>query len=236
MTAARYQRIVSTLSRRQPDLSVAMENVHKTRNLGALARTCDAVGIGTIHAIAPEDTRVRLGHRTAGGTEKWVAVERHLSVSDAYEKLRGHGYSVLAAHLGPGTIDFRQIDYTAPTVVVVGSELDGLSVTAAMAADHRIHVPLMGMVQSLNVSVATAVILYEAARQREQAGLYSRRRISDEEYSRLLFEWLHPGVADYCRTSGKAYPRLDENGEICEPVSGNPRMGIKRFIETSQGY
>jgi tRNA (guanosine-2'-O-)-methyltransferase len=227
MGSRRFDRIVATLSRRQPDLSIAMENVHKTRNFGALARTCDAVGIGVIHAITPDDSRVVLGHKTAGGTERWLSVRRHPNIATAYADFRDRGFTLLAADLGPDTVDFREVDYTIPTVIVVGSELDGLSMEAAMNADDRIHVPLMGMVESLNVSVAAGVILFEAARQRQQAGLYARRRISDEEYTRLLFEWLHPAVARYCRAHRRAYPGLDDDGEIREPISGNRRKGIR---------
>ncbi len=223
----RFKRIAATLSRRQPDLTVAMENVHKTRNLGALARTCDAVGVGVIHAIAEDPADVKLGHKTAGGTEKWIAVRHHRTISAAYAGFRHSGFTILAADVGPGTVDFRGVDYTVPVVIVFGSELDGLSGAASANAHGRIHIPLMGMVESLNVSVAAGIILFEAARQREQAGLYASCRIGEEEYTRLLFEWLHPAVARYCRARGRPYPSLDDNGEIHEPISGNRREGIE---------
>ncbi len=203
-----------------------MENVHKTRNLGALARTCDATGIGEIHAITADSTAVKLGHKTAGGTEKWIQVRQHGTTAEAYATFRARGLNILAASVGVGTVDFRTVDYTLPSVIVVGSELDGLSDEAAASADLRLHVPLMGMVESLNVSVATGIILYEAARQREQAGMYACRQIGREEYDRLLFEWLHPSVAAYCRKNGRSYPRLDQDGEIHESISGNRREGL----------
>ena len=159
------------------DLTIAMENVHKTRNLGALARTCDATGIGEIHAITADPSAIKLGHKTAGGTEKWISVRQHLTTAADYAEFRTRGLNILAAAVGPGTVDFRTVDYTLPSVVVVGSELDGLSHEASANADIRLHVPLMGMVESLNVSVATGIILYEAARQREQTGMYACRQI-----------------------------------------------------------
>lgn len=211
-----------------------MENVHKTRNLGALARTCDAVGIGVIHAIADEESRVNLGHKTAGGTEKWISVQRHATIADAYADFRGRGFTLLAADVAADARDFREIDYTEPTVIVVGSELDGLSHAASADADVRIRVPLMGMVESLNVSVAAGVILYEAARQREKAGLYAHRRISDEDYEQLLFEWLHPAVAHYCQKRALAYPALDEHGNIEDAISGNRREGLS-YLTVGRG-
>lgn len=226
MGSKRFDRIVATLSRRQLDLTIAMENVHKTRNLGALARTCDATGIGVIHAITADPSTVRLGHKTAGGTEKWISVQQHLTTAAAYAEFRARGFNILAAAVGPGAVDFRDLDYTKPSVVVVGSELDGLSDEASRNADVRLHVPLMGMVESLNVSVATGIILYEAARQREKAGLYACRQLGEQEYDRLLFEWLHPSVAAYCQAHQRAYPRLDPDGEIRESISGNRRDGL----------
>jgi tRNA (guanosine-2'-O-)-methyltransferase len=231
MRNSRFERIAATLNRRQPDLTIAMENVHKTRNLGALARTCDAVGIGTIHAIAPDPTGIKLGHKTAGGTEKWMTLCHHQTTTSACEEFQRWGLNILAAGVGADAIDFRSIDYRQPTVVIVGSELDGLSNDALEKADQRIQIPLMGMVESLNVSVATGIILYEAARQRDAAGLYERRRIGDGEYNQLLFEWLHPGVARFCQSQGRAYPDLDGCGEIQESVTGNRREGLKALNE-----
>ena len=227
MDTHRFDRIARTLNRRQPDLSIVMENVHKTRNLGALARTCDAVGIGTIHAIAPASGAVKLGHKTAGGTEKWIEVKRHLATKDAYKTLRDAGCTIFAAGVAADALDFREVDYTRPTVIVVGSELDGLSDDAANGADQCVQIPLMGMVESLNVSVATGIILYEAARQRTAAGMYEERSLDEQVYHRLLFEWLHPEVAEYCRRHSRLYPVLNGKGEIVESITGNRRDGLK---------
>ena len=226
MRAQRYQRILDTLARRQPDLTVVMENVHKTRNLGAVARTCDAVGIGRIHAIAPAHPPVRLGHKSASGTEKWLDVMHHTSAEGAFASLRATGFTIVAADVGPGTRDFRDIDYVRPTALVLGSELDGLSAESIAAADVRVRVPLVGMVESLNVSVAVGVILYEALRQRELGGCYLHRRIDDEEFARKAFEWLYPDIAAYCRARKIPYPPLDPDGEIVEPVTQNRRDGF----------
>lgn len=234
MRADRYQRIIETLSRRQPDLSIAMENVHKSRNLGALARTCDAVGIGAIHAIAPSGSPLNLGHKTAGGVEKWITVERHPDVESAYAHFRRAGFTILAADVGPGAIDYLEVDYRGPTIIVMGSELDGLSASAAKHADQRVMVPIRGMVESLNVSVASGIILFEAARQRELAGCYARRRISDDEFERKCFEWLHPTVAAYCRTHKRDYPSLDEAGEIREAITQNRRDGFAALDSLSR--
>jgi tRNA (guanosine-2'-O-)-methyltransferase len=116
-------------------------------------------------------------------------------------------------------MDFRDYDYTQPTVLVMGSELNGLSKQAIDKADYAIVIPMQGMVQSLNVSVSAALILYEAERQRKNAGLYKHRRIDDETYARLLFEWSWPKIAHLCRMRKIDYPEMDlETGELLGKV------------------
>jgi tRNA (guanosine-2'-O-)-methyltransferase len=97
-----------------------MENVHKTRNLGALARACDATGIGVIHAITADTSKVKLGHKTAGSTEKWISVYHHLTIDAAYAEFRKQGHKILVAAIGSDTVDFRDVDYSTPTAIVVG--------------------------------------------------------------------------------------------------------------------
>jgi len=96
----------------------------------------------------------------------------------------------------------------------MGAELEGVGEYAAEHADQHVYIPMMGMVQSLNVSVAAALLLFEAQRQREQAGMYDRVQLSDEEFRTTLFEWAYPDLADLCRKRGAPYPELDEEGEI----------------------
>ena len=213
MTPQRFKRIKEILSRRQPDLTVVMDSVQKTHNLAAVIRTCDAVGIQTVHAISTQKN-LHVKKNVASGGNKWVEIKTHRTIAMAYARLRREGKLVLAAHPGEGATLFDDIDYTQPTAIVVGAELEGLSRTAIEQADGLIAVPMIGMGHSLNVSVATAIILFEARRQREKAGCYRRRRLDATTYQRLLFEWAHPQVASYYRRHHLPYPKLDENGEI----------------------
>jgi tRNA (guanosine-2'-O-)-methyltransferase len=115
-------------------------------------------------------------------------------------------------------VDFREVDYARPTAILVGAELYGVSEEALEAADRTVRIPMVGMARSLNVSVATALLLYEAYRQRERAGMYERSRLDPETRARLRFEWAHPQVARHCRKVGVPYPEMDENGRIVGPV------------------
>ena len=121
---------------------------------------------------------------------------------------------MLAAHFSEDAVDFRTIDYTQPTVLLVGSELFGVSEQAAQSSDQHIIIPMLGMVQSLNVSVATAIILYEAQRQRELAGFYKERQLDDSQCEFLRFAWLHPQVKSFCDKFSIRYPNINQNGDI----------------------
>ena len=229
MIENRNERVVHTLNRRQPDLTVIMENVHKPHNLSAIARTCDGIGVGHIHAVVPEGS-LRLGGKAASGTQKWVKASYSRDTETTVRSLQHDGFTVYAADISDKAIDYREIDYTKPSAILVGSELVGVSAEAANLADHVMTVPLYGMVESLNVSVATAIVLYEAARQREAVGMYSKCRIPDAEFDKLRFEWLHPAVAKHCQKHKLPYPSLDDDGFIVDGISGNERKGYAAAV------
>ncbi|MGS2723302.1 tRNA (guanosine(18)-2'-O)-methyltransferase TrmH [Porticoccus sp. GXU_MW_L64] len=218
MTPERFQRIVAVLNKRQPDLTVITDDVHKGQNLSAIVRTCDAVGIPEIHAVYSKgEYRPHTG--TAMGSQKWVHANIWPTVAEPIETLKAQGFQIIAAHLSDKTVDFRQVDYCKPTALLLGAEREGVSDTALRGVDQEITVPMLGMVESFNVSVACAIILSEAQRQRQAAGFYHRRRLPDPQYRKTLFEWCHPVIADYCKAKGLQYPQLNEQGDIADPDS-----------------
>ncbi len=219
MTPERLHTIKAALDRRQPDLTVVMENVCKPHNLAAVARTLEAVGGLEIHAIS-QLRALRLSQMSAAGVRKWIDVIKHADIETASQQLKAQGYRLIATTLSPQARDFRDIDYTGPVAILAGEEYDGLSPQAIAVADEHIIIPMAGMVQSLNVSVASALVLYEAMRQRELAGMYAQRRLDDNTYQHLLFEACHPQTARYCRQKNLPYPAIDENAEILEAVDG----------------
>jgi tRNA (guanosine-2'-O-)-methyltransferase len=220
MTPERFARLKHTLARRQPDLTVLTDNVHKSHNVAAILRSCDAVGVHRIHAVAA-DGAMRGHHMISGGSARWVGIRLHPSMEQAIAALKTEGWRLLAAHPSEDAIDFRHEDYTGKTAILFGSELTGLSSAAVRATERRIAIPMRGLVASLNVSVAAALILYEAERQRTLAGLYGESRLEPEEFARTLFEWAHPEIALRCRRRGKPYPPLSADGSL----STNPLIG-----------
>ena len=213
MNPERFQRLSRALRRRQPDLTVLMERVHKSHNLSAILRNCDAVGVFEAHVVPP-DEGLQIHSHTSAGTAKWVRLVRHRTVQAAVQELKDRGFRVLAAHPGPEAIDFRSVDFTGPTALMMGAELQGLSAEALALADLRLSIPMVGMAQSFNVSVATALLLFEAFRQREAADMYNESRIDPEDLERILFEWAYPRIARYCRARGTPYPSLGQDGGL----------------------
>lgn len=215
MEKNRYLRVKRVLDRRQTDLTVCLEEVHKHHNLSAIVRTADAVGCHHVHSVWPKEQR-RLTNNTSGGSKNWIDSQMHENIDDAVTAIRSQtpGVQILATNLCESAVDFREIDYTKPTAIIVGQEKTGISKRALEHADRHIVIPMQGMVQSLNVSVAAALILYEAQRQRDAADLYSRTMLDESIKHTMLFEGCHPIIAKQCNRKGLPYPALDENGEI----------------------
>ncbi|CAI1127022.1 tRNA (guanosine(18)-2'-O)-methyltransferase [Serratia rubidaea] len=215
MSPERYARICEMLATRQPDLTVCLEQVHKPHNVSAIIRTADAVGVHQVHAVWPT-ARMRTLVSSAAGSNSWVNVKTHPTIGDAVQHMKGQGMQILATHLSDRAVDFRDIDYTRPTCILLGQEKTGITEEALQLADQDIIIPMIGMVQSLNVSVASALILYEAQRQRQNAGMYRRDRsmLDDEEQQRLLFEGGYPVLANVAKRKGLPRPHIDENGEV----------------------
>nr|WP_308529992.1 tRNA (guanosine(18)-2'-O)-methyltransferase TrmH [uncultured Serratia sp.] len=215
MSPERYARICEMLATRQPDLTVCLEQVHKPHNVSAIIRTADAVGVHQVHAVWPT-TRMRTLVSSAAGSNSWVNVQTHRTIGDAVTHLKGQGMQILATNLSARAVDFREVDYTRPTCVLLGQEKTGITEEALVLADQDIIIPMIGMVQSLNVSVASALILYEAQRQRQNAGLYRREHsmLDAEEQQRLLFEGGYPVLANVAKRKKLPRPHIDQQGQV----------------------
>lgn len=182
-----------------------------------MVRNCDAVGINEMHVPA-DPAEIPTHWKTSQGSEKWMQIRTHKSSEDTCTYLKSNGFLLVAAHLSDQAVDYREIDYTQPIALVLGTELFGVSDTTLSFVDRQISIPMMGVSQSLNVSVACAIVLYEAQRQRQAAGMYDHCRLDKKTLARQRFEWLQPVLAEYCQKHGLDYPALDESGELAEPM------------------
>ena len=226
MVPERFKLLNKILKKRQPDLRVVMDEVHKLHNFSAIVRTCDAIGASDVHYI-PAETGLKVSSGLAQGSQKWVNVNKHKDLHEAISELKEQNFTVVAANFSDNAINCRDYDFTQPTAILMGTELQGVSDKAISLCDHEIFVPMVGMVESLNVSVACAVILYEAQRQREAAGMYNECRITPDNYKHILFEWSYPKIARHCQQNKLPYPELNEVGDIIGEVPGSAGIPLK---------
>lgn len=228
----RYERIKSVLARRQLDLTVLMEDLQKPHNLAAIVRTSDSVGLHRLHAVRLNQGAhdIGLSNFYSSGAKDWVDVQQHETLQSAVDVIKQTPQmqkpQIIAAHLSDQAVDYRDINYTQPTILLLGSEKFGVSEEAAQLADQHAIIPMLGFVESLNVSVAAALILYEAQQQRTQLGMYERGlQIDSEEYKKIMFESAHPTIRQYCIERNKPYPKMDiETGELLEDPRDLPRI------------
>jgi tRNA (guanosine-2'-O-)-methyltransferase len=191
ITERRLERLRSTIERRQPDLHLVLENVHDPHNVSAVLRTCDAVGVGSVHLVYTyEKFPSRLGRTSSASAWKWMDLLPHGSIEECYAHLRSLGCRIYATDLSSRAESLFTIDMRGPVALVFGNEKRGVSREASDLADGNLLIPMVGLIQSLNISVACAVTLYEAMRQRTEAGMYDRPSLPEAELEAKLREWV----------------------------------------------
>ncbi|MAK08787.1 TrmH family RNA methyltransferase [uncultured Prochlorococcus sp.] len=216
----RFERIKNVLNCRMKNLTVLVEAVNKPHNLSAILRTCDAAGVFEANFISEKD-KVKTFNSTAQGSQKWVKLNNHETTISAVSELKKKGFKLYGTTLNERSTDYRNFDYSENTCFVLGAEKWGLSDQLISKVDESIFIPMSGMVQSLNVSVAASILLFEAIRQRESKSLLPLKGegLSAEEYEKTLFEWSYPELASIYRKSGNKYPKINQYGEINEVVN-----------------
>ena len=213
----RFERIKNVLNCRMKNLTVLVEDVNKPHNLSAILRTCDAAGVFEANFISKKNI-VKTFNSTAQGSQKWVNLNTHESPISAISELKQKGFKLYGTTLNHESIDYRNFDYSENTCFVLGAEKWGLSDELISMVDQSIFIPMRGMVQSLNVSVAASILLFEAIRQRKSKGKLPKNGegLNENEYQKTLFEWSYPELASIYKRSGKKYPKLNEGGEFKE--------------------
>jgi len=186
----RTKKIRDVLERRQPDLTLVMENIHDPHNVSAMLRSADAVGIHEVQLVYTTQKFPRIGSKSSSSANKWIGRRKFSSIDECYETLRTEGFQIIATKLDESARQLYEFDLTRPTAFVFGNEHAGVTETAADQADATVYIPMMGMIQSLNVSVACAVTIYEALRQRMHAGGYDAPKFDGNNLDELIREWL----------------------------------------------
>lgn len=190
MTDRRRAKIEKILQQRQKDLTIVLANIHDPHNVSAIYRSCDAFGVSKVHLYYTDTAFPLLSKKTSASARKWVETERHEDKESLIKSLKEQGFQVLATNCTPNAKPMAEYDLSKPTALIMGNEHAGVPEELFPLVDGEIYIPMYGMIQSFNVSVAAALLLGEASRQRQVAGMYDEKTFSEEEYAEKLAEWL----------------------------------------------
>lgn len=189
VTQRRKERIEEVLARRQPDLTLVMDNIWDPHNVSAVLRSCDAFGVHEVQLYYTTSPWPDMGKRTSASARKWVRRIRHENGPAMIGKLRDRKFQILRTGFSDTARPVMDFDYTIPTAIILSNEHDGTAPELAELVSDEVYIPMQGMVQSFNVSVAAAIILYQAFLQRNEAGMYDSPRFDDEEFRALCKDW-----------------------------------------------
>ncbi len=188
-TEKRLSKIRKVVKQRQPSLKVVLEDIHDPHNVSAIYRTCDSVGVVQATLLYNKEKFPKISRVSSSSANKWVESERYQSTEECFNDLRKNGFKIYASKLDVDAKDLYELDLTEKVAIVMGNEHRGISDEVAELADETFYIPMRGMIQSLNVSVAAAVTLYEAQRQRAQKGMYEKSELSDDELEEKIDKW-----------------------------------------------
>ncbi|MEM1120650.1 MAG: RNA methyltransferase [Bacteroidota bacterium] len=193
MTKERLHKFRQAATKRQNNLTVILENVHDPHNLGAVLRSCDSVGINEVFVIYTDPQlkgteHIKLNKRTSSGARRWVDVHLYEDVEACFAHVRKNYDEIYSTHLDEQPTSLYELDLTQSVALMFGNEKDGLSQEVLAYSDGNFIIPQMGMVQSLNISVACAVSIYEALRQRSVAGMYTDNLPTSKAEQDALYE------------------------------------------------
>jgi tRNA (guanosine-2'-O-)-methyltransferase len=204
MNEKRLEKFRQVVARRQFDLTVVLENVIDLHNIGAVLRSCDSVGIREIFVLHTEEGLkadfITIGRKTSGGSRRWVDVHYYTDAPACFTHVKQQYQRVWSTQLSETAMCLYQLDLTQPTAFLFGNEHNGISAEAAAFADGNFLIPQVGMAESLNISVACAVTLYETFRQREVQGFYDVADTTDTvRREQLLTEYVRRHEASEVR-------------------------------------
>jgi len=190
MTQERTEKLLKVLNQRQTNLTVVLEDVQDPRNITAVMRSCESVGIQDIYIITTKTPRFeKFGYKSGSSAGKWLTIHQYTSIEECFTVLRSKYNKIFTTHLSSDAVDLYSINFTESIALVFGNEHSGVSEEARSLADGNFIIPQMGVIQSLNISVACAVSIYEAFRQKRLAGHYQQSTMPVEQMNLLKEQW-----------------------------------------------
>lgn len=204
MTPERTAKLTKVLHQRQGNLTVVMENVQDPHNISAVMRTCDAVGIQDIYIVTTKIPRhKKFGPKSSSSALKWLTIHQFDDLEACFIELRKKYHKILTTHLSSDAVNLYEVDFTDSVALVFGNEHEGVSEACRQLADGNLIIPQMGIIQSLNISVACAVTIYEAMRQKTLAGHYQQPNLPKAQMDQLLLQW---GLVDGAEDNATSVP------------------------------
>jgi tRNA (guanosine-2'-O-)-methyltransferase len=162
----REERISKVMEQRKSDFCLILENLSEDQNISAILRTAEAFGVGLV-CIIYSDKKPKLSKGVSSGASKWLNIEYFKSVTACVKRVKGEGYRVIGALVDPEAEVLWEEDFMGKVAILVGNEAKGMTPKAQKLVDKNIYLPMLGLTESLNVSVSAAVFLYEVLRQKE---------------------------------------------------------------------
>lgn len=160
----RRERIDSVLHGRLGSVTLLLDAPHDPHNISAVIRSCDAFGVQQLNILSPE--ALLFSQKVAQGTERWLDIAFHRSAGAALSGLRDQGFTLVSAHAG-GELLPERLAELPKVALVLGNEHRGVAPELQAAVDHSVRIPMQGFVESLNLSVSAALLLYAATRGRK---------------------------------------------------------------------
>lgn len=190
MTPARYKRLTSVLNKRQPDITVVLENVFDPHNVSAVLRTCDAIGIQEVYILNDRiPPHKKWGYRSSSTAAEWLTMYQFTDAESCFKEVRNKYEKVFTSHLTETSNDLYSMELTNSIALVFGNETFGVSDHVRQYSDGDFIIPQVGIIKSLNISVACAVTLYEAFRQKSLKGHYDSPKLSESNRKVLEEKW-----------------------------------------------
>lgn len=162
LTPERIQRIDSVLPFRSKKIAVVAEHLYDIGNISAVMRSAESFGFLPFHIIEKQGSKYKKSDRVSKGSEKWLDIYRWKDTASGLQDLKKQGYQIVVTAIGSQSRPLSEVDFSIPTAIVLGNEKDGVSEKAIELADIQAMIPMNGLTQSFNISVAAAILFYHA--------------------------------------------------------------------------
>lgn len=163
----REERVQKVMTQRKIDLALVLENLSEGLNISAILRTAEGFGVGLVCIIHSRSVKPKLSMQASSGAMKWLDIKYYTSITICLKLLKKSGFKIISSVVDPKASPLWEQSFRGKVAIMVGNEAKGLSQKAINLSDKKVYLPMSGLTESLNVSVAAALFLYEVIRQKE---------------------------------------------------------------------